>query len=137
MAIDFAAIIGAVLFGIDQQQLIIFVILVQAASIGGAYFFARVGARFGFKRSLVSSIVMMIAVVLAMLFTKTLIGFFIMGAAAGVALTGVQSISRTMVGLFAPEGKSGEFFGIFSVAGRTSSFIGPTIYGVLAAKAAL
>jgi UMF1 family MFS transporter len=137
MALDFAAIIGAVLFGMDQQQLIIFVILVQVTSIGGAYFFARVGGRFGFKRSLVSSIVMMIAVVLAMLFAKTLTGFFIIGAAAGVALTGVQSISRTMVGLFAPEGKSGEFFGIFSVAGRTSSFIGPTIYGVLAAEAAL
>jgi len=137
MALDFAAIIGAVLFGMGQQQLIIFVILIQITSIGGAYFFARVGERFGFKRSLVSSIVMMIAVVLAMIFTQTLTGFFIIGALAGVALTGVQSISRTMVGLFAPEGKSGEFFGIFAVAGRTSSFIGPTIYGVLAAEAAL
>ena len=137
MALDFAAIIGAVLFGMDQQQLIIFVILVQITSIGGAYYFARVGTRFGFKRSLISSIVMMILVVLGMIFIQTLTGFFIIGALAGVALTGVQSISRTMVGLFAPEGKSGEFFGIFAVAGRTSSFVGPTIYGVLAAEAAI
>ncbi len=137
MALDFAAIIGAVLFGMNQQELIMFVILVQITSIGGAYIFARVGGRFGFKRSLISSIVMMIVVVLAMIFTQTLTGFFIIGALAGVALTGVQSISRTMVGLFAPEGKSGEFFGIFAVAGRTSSFIGPTIYGVLAAEAAI
>ncbi|MEN8172086.1 MAG: MFS transporter [Chloroflexota bacterium] len=137
MALDFAAIIGAVLFGMDQQQLIIFVILVQITSIGGAYLFARIGGRFGFKRSLIYSISMMIAVVLSMIFTQTLTGFFIIGGLAGIALTGVQSISRTMVGLFAPEGQSGEFFGIFAVAGRTSSFIGPTIYGILAAEAAL
>ncbi len=51
-------------------------------------------------------------------------------------LTGVQSISRTMVGIFAPKGQSAEFFGLFSVIGRTSSFIGPTIYGFLTLWAA-
>jgi len=137
MAMNFAAIIGAVLFGMDQQQLIIFMIIVQVTSVAGAYLFAAIGDRFGFKRSLVLSVVMMIGVVLAMLFTKTLTGYFIIGAFAGFALTGVQSLSRTMVGLFAPEGQSAEFFGFFAIAGRTSSFIGPTIYGILAADAAL
>jgi UMF1 family MFS transporter len=47
----------------------------------------------------------------------------------------VQSVSRTVVGQLAPEGKSAEFYGFFSVAGRTSSFIGPTIYGFVAAWA--
>jgi UMF1 family MFS transporter len=137
MALDFAAIIGAVLFGMDQQQLIIFMIIVQITSVAGAYIMAVVGDKLGFKRSLILSILMMTGVVLAMLFTQTIEGFFVIGALAGFALTGVQSISRTMVGLFAPEGQSAEFFGFFAVAGRTSSFIGPTIYGILAAEAAL
>jgi UMF1 family MFS transporter len=137
MAMDFAAIIGAVLFGMDQQQLIIFMIIVQVTSVGGAYIMAVVGEKLGFKRSLILSILMMIGVVLGMLVTKTIEGFFVIGALAGFALTGVQSVSRTMVGYFAPEGKSAEFFGFFAVAGRTSSFIGPTIYGILAAEAAL
>ena len=42
-----------------------------------------------------------------------------------------------MVGKLAPDGKSAEFYGFFAVAGRTSSFIGPTVYGWLAAEAAL
>jgi len=79
----------------------------------------------------------MIGVVLGMFFTRTLTGYFVIGALAGFALTGVQSLSRTMVGLFAPEGRSAEFFGFFAIAGRTSSFIGPTIYGIVAAEAAL
>jgi UMF1 family MFS transporter len=136
MALDFAAIIGAVLFGMDQQQLIIFMIIVQVTSIFGAYVMALVGERFGSKNSLVISIVMMVGVVIGMIFTNTIEGFFVIGALAGFALTGVQSVSRTMVGLFAPKRQSAEFFGFFAVAGRTSSFIGPTIYGILAAEAA-
>ena len=54
------------------------------------------------------------------------------GFLAGFALTGVQSVSRTLVGMFSPPGQSAEFYGFFAVAGRTSSFIGPTIFGLLA-----
>ncbi len=137
MALDFAAIIGAVLFGMTQQQLIIFMIIVQVTSVAGAYAFGIIGERLGFKMSLVVSLVMMMAIVLAMLFVHSLTGFFVIGALAGFALTGVQSLSRTMVGLFAPKGRSAEFYGFFAIAGRTSSFIGPTIYGIVAAEAAL
>ena len=40
-----------------------------------------------------------------------------------------------MVAIFAPTGQSAEFYGFFAVAGRTSSFIGPTIFGFVAAWA--
>ena len=136
MALNFAAIIGAVLHGMNQTQMIIFMIIVQFASVAGAYAFAVIGERFGYKKSLIYSIVGMIAAVTWMIFSTTIVDFFIIGALAGFALTGVQSISRTMVGLFSPKGQSAEFFGFFSVVGRTSSFIGPTVYGFLALWAA-
>jgi UMF1 family MFS transporter len=137
MALDFAAIIGAVLYGMNQTQLILLMILVQVTSVGGAYFFGLFGERVGFKRALLVSLAMMLAVVIWMMFNATLAGYFVIAAVAGFALTGVQSLSRTMVGLFAPNGESAEFFGFFAVAGRTSSFIGPTVYGWLAAAAAV
>jgi UMF1 family MFS transporter len=52
-------------------------------------------------------------------------------------MAGIQSVARTMVGLFAPRGQSAEFYGFFAVIGRTSSFIGPAVYGFLAAEAAI
>ncbi len=137
MALNFAAIIGAVLFGMTQTQLIIFMIIVQVTSVIGAYVAGIAGVKIGFKRSLIYSIVMMIGVVLGMLFAQNLTQFFIIGALAGFALTGVQSVSRTLVGYFAPEGRSAEFYGLFAVTGRTSSFIGPTVYGFLAYEAAI
>jgi UMF1 family MFS transporter len=136
MALNFAAIIGAVMFGMDQTQLIIFMIIVQVTSVAGAYVAGVIGKRIGFKQTLIYSLVMMILVVLSMLFAQTMTQFYIIGALAGFALTGVQSVSRTLVGYFAPQGRSAEFYGIFAVTGRTSSFIGPTVYGFLAYEAA-
>jgi UMF1 family MFS transporter len=137
MALNFAAIIGAVLFGMEHEQLIIFMIVVQVTSVIGAYVAGVVGDAIGYKRSLIYSILMMTGVVLAMLFAQNILQFYIIGALAGFALTGVQSVSRTLVSYFAPPGKSAEFYGFFAVTGRTSSFIGPTVYGFLAYEAAL
>jgi UMF1 family MFS transporter len=137
MALDFAAIIGAVLFGLDQQGLIIFVIIVQITNVFGAFAFGRAVDRFRGKPTLIFSLLMMIVIIFAMYFAQTTIQFFIIGAFAGIAMAGVQSVSRTMVSMFSPPGKSAEFYGLFAVVGRTSSFIGPTVYGVIAAEVAL
>ncbi len=137
MALDFAAIIGAVLFGLEQQMLIVFVIIVQVTNVVGAFVFGQMVDRFGGKASLILSILLLIADVFWLYFNQTQIGFFLIGAVAGFAMAGVQSVSRTMVSMFAPKGQSAEFYGFFAVTGRTSSFIGPAVYGVVAAEAAL
>src|SRR3990172_11488485 len=137
MALDFAAIIGAVLYGMNQTQLIIFMIIVQVTSAIGAYVFGIWGERGGYKQVLIYSILLMIGAVIWMIFNTTLTGYFLIGALAGFALTGVQSLSRTITGLFAPENKVTEFFAFFAVAGKSSSFIGPTIYGIIAFRTAL
>lgn len=137
MALDFAAILGAVLYGMEQQELIIFMILVQATSVAGAYIFGILTDRLSPKRSLYISLLLMIAATVWMYFNYSISGFYWIGALAGFALTGVQSVSRAMIGLFSPPGQSAEFYGFFAVTGRTSSFIGPTVYGIVAAEAAL
>jgi UMF1 family MFS transporter len=135
MILDFGAILGAVLFGMEQQELIIFMIVVQLASVAGAYLFGLIADDFGAKRSLIISLVLTIVPVIWLYFSYSKLEFYIIGGLAGFALTGVQSLSRTIVAMFAPPGQSAEFYGFFAVTGRTSSFIGPTIFGLLAAWA--
>ncbi len=137
MALNFAAIIGAVLYGLDQTQLIIFVIIVQISNVAGAYAFGNWVDKLGGKRALTISILFMIAAILWLYFNTSATGFYLVGILAGFAMAGIQSVSRTMVSFFAPPGRSAEFYGFFAVAGRTSSFIGPTVYGLIAAEAAL
>jgi UMF1 family MFS transporter len=120
------------LFGVTDTELIIFVIIVQVTNVIGAWAYAWIGERYGFKNSLVQSLILMLLAIGAMMFINSVTGFFIVGAVAGFAIAGVQSVSRTMVSVFAPKGKSAEFYGFFALAGRTSSIIGPGIMGLAA-----
>ncbi len=137
IALDFAAILGAVLFGLQQTGLIIFFILVQATNVLGALLFGNLQDRLGGKRSLALSILLMVVCVVTLYFAQNQTHFFIIGAFVGVAMAGIQSVSRAMVATFSPPGKSGEFFGFFALTGRTSSFIGPAVFGWLAAELTL
>ncbi|GMV32517.1 MFS transporter [Chloroflexi bacterium CFX5] len=137
IALDFAAILGAVLFGLEQTGLIIFFIIVQATNVAGALLFGNLQDRIGGKRALTLAVFMMAACIAAMYFAQNQTHFFIIGAFIGAAMAGVQSVSRAMVATFSPPGKSGEFFGFFALTGRTSSFIGPAIFGWLAAELTL
>jgi UMF1 family MFS transporter len=135
MVLDFAAILGAVLYGMKQQELIIFMIIAQVTSVAGAYLFGLLADDFGGKRSIIISILLLIVPVFWLYFSYSRLEFYIIGGLAGFALTGAQSVSRSVVGMFSPPEKSAEFYGFFAVTGRTSSFIGPTVFGVLAAEA--
>jgi MFS transporter, UMF1 family len=131
-ALDFASIIGVVLFGMTSTSMIIFVIIIQITNVLGAYLYGLSSEKTGVKKSLVQSLILMIISVIGMMFVQSTIGFYIVGALAGYAMAGVQMLSRTMVSVFAPEGKSAEFYGFFSLTGRTSSIIGPFIMGAAA-----
>jgi UMF1 family MFS transporter len=137
MTINFAAIFGAVMFGLDQEMLLAFMIVVQLTSVVGAYVSGLMTERIGNKRTLIVFILLMLGAVLGLFLNESVLGFFIVGGVAGCALSAVQSVSRGMIAVLSPPGRSAEFYGFFAVAGRTSSFIGPTIYGIVAAEAAL
>jgi UMF1 family MFS transporter len=135
--LEFAAIIGATLFGMGQQLIIVFAIIVQITNVIGAYGFGLLIDRIGGKRALIASLLAMIGVVVWLFFNQSQVGFLLIGAAAGIAMAGVQSVSRTLVGLFAPPGHSAEFFGFFTMVGRIAFLLGPLLFGWVAAELAL
>jgi UMF1 family MFS transporter len=137
MTVNFAAIFGAVMFGLDQQQLIVFMIIVQVTSVVGSYIAGIAADRFSNKLSLALSLLLMLGAVLGLFVNESMTGFYIIGGVAGCALSAVQAVSRGMVAVLSPPGQSAEFYGFYAFAGRTSSVIGPAIYGWVAAEAAL
>lgn len=50
--------------------------------------------------------------------------FLVIGSLAGLGLGSTQSACRAMVGLFSPNTKSGEFFGLWSLVSRLSAIVG-------------
>jgi UMF1 family MFS transporter len=131
IALDYAGIIGSVLYGFNQTQLILMMILVQVTSVAGAFLMGLVTDRSGSKNALFLSIAAMAVAALGIYLTNSSASFYVLAAIAGFALTGVQSVSRTMVGQLSPAGKSGEFYGLFAAANQVSAFIGPVLFGGL------
>lgn len=60
-------------------------------------------------------------------FVKTETEFYIMAASIGGVQGGVQALSRSHFASLIPEGKTGEFFGLFNLIGRFASILGPGI----------
>jgi UMF1 family MFS transporter len=56
---------------------------------------------------------------------------YLAGPLVGIALGGTWTVSRVMLVALSPPEKLGEFFGLFSLAGRFSAVLGPTLTAVL------
>ena len=58
--------------------------------------------------------------------------FLLLGVFGGFVMGGSQALARSLFAFIIPDSKSGEFFGFFGFVGRTSAFIGPLIYALIA-----
>jgi len=131
MLMGFAAIIGTTLFGLDQMELIIFVVILQVTGAFGALFFGKVADRYSSKWSALLALFLLSLVLCGLFLTTSKFWFFIIGAFAGIFLSAAQTVSRSIAGQLAPEDRVTEFYGFLSVAGSTSTFIGPFVFGTV------
>ena len=63
------------------------------------------------------------------LFAPSEIWFWIFALLVGIFIGPVQSSSRSLVARCAPEVKRAQIFGFYMFAGKSTSFIGPALYG--------
>lgn len=135
MLMDNASIIAAILYGFKTQELIILIIILQVAGAGGAFLGGWISQKYSSKQAILWSLIMLMGVVALLFFIQSKAIFYLIGALAGFSLSGVQAVSRTMVSQLSPQEKTAEFYGFLSVAGRTSTFVGPLVFGSVYALA--
>jgi len=131
MLMGFAAIIGATLFGLDQMELIIFVILIQFTGAFGAMLFGKMADKVNSKTAAITAILVLALCLCGLFFTASKLWFFIIGGFVGFFMSGAQTVSRSIVGQLAPANRVTEFYGFLSVAGSAATFIGPFVFGTL------
>ncbi|MEN6373965.1 MAG: MFS transporter [Smithella sp.] len=127
-----------------MTQMLMF-ILTQITAAGGAFFFGIIQDKWRAKQTFiltlvlwVVSVILIYGVIEVTAFLNDLMGtsfkeehvFLVIGCIAGLGLGSTQSACRAMVGLFSPDTKSGEFFGLWSFTGRLSSILGLMGLGV-------
>ena len=55
--------------------------------------------------------------------------FWVVGPLAGVGMGGVWVVSRVLLIELSPKDKVGEFFGLYGMAGKLASILGPLLWG--------
>jgi UMF1 family MFS transporter len=126
----FAGIFASQTLNLSTTELIYFFMIVQGSALLGSLFFGAISNSIGARQSIIITLVIWIGVVTAAYFITTATAFFILGAAAGIALGSSQSSSRTLMALLTPEEKRTEFFGFYDgFFGKASAVIGPLVFG--------
>jgi UMF1 family MFS transporter len=110
-------------------ELLGLLLVLQVAAAGGAIAFGFVQDRIGARRTIQISLVNWIAVSIAVVLTSDKAVFWVTAIFAGLGIGSLQSASRGLVGAFSPVSKSGEFFGLWGLAGKAAYACGPLVFG--------
>ncbi|MEE1928961.1 MFS transporter [Streptomyces sp. TRM 70351] len=127
-----ASVFGSEELGMAQETLIGAILLVQVLAVFGALGLGRLAERHGAKRTILGSLVAWTATVTAGYFLPAgePLWFFVLAAAIGMVLGGTQALSRSLFAQLVPRGKEAEYFSLYEVSDRGTSWLGPLVFGL-------
>ncbi len=127
--IVFSSIFAATTLGFKPHELIALYLIVQTTALLGALVMARPIDLWGPKKVVIISLFMWTSVAIIAFFVMTKIQFWILASFAGLGLGTVQAATRAFYTQFIPEGREAEYFGVYSLVGKSSAILGPLIFG--------
>jgi UMF1 family MFS transporter len=118
----------------DQSFLIGLILMIQFVAFFGAHLFERIAGFIGTKRAILGSLVIWTATIIyAYGWLQTTAQAWVMGAVIATVLGGSQALSRSLFSQMIPEGREASFFGLYEISERGTSWIGPILFGMVAA----
>jgi UMF1 family MFS transporter len=116
-------------FGFTFNDTIILFLVVQISALIGAFALAKPTDRYGPKRILNGVLVLWIAASVSAFFIQSPTLFWLVAVVVGLGLGAVQSASRSFMSSLIPKGKEAEMFGFYALCGKSSSVVGPLLFG--------
>lgn len=131
VAIALAAIYAQQVIGFSESEIMILIFVLNIAAVFGALTLGYAQDWFGHRLALALTLLGWVATCLIAAAVTTKGGFWVAGVIAGLCMGASQSVGRAMVGLLAPASRLGEFYGLWTLATRLASILGPLVYGLL------
>jgi UMF1 family MFS transporter len=129
--IALAAVYAQEAMGFTMSDTLVLILVVNVTAAIGAFAFGQVQDRIGHVRTLVLTLFgWLIAVVLAWMAEGPAL-FWVVANLVGVCLGSSQSAGRALVGYLSPPARTAEFFGLWGLAVKLSSILGPLTYGLV------
>jgi len=125
-----AAVFGKDELELSKTTLIGCVLMIQFVGFPAAFVFITLAKKLGTRGAIFVGLAAYIGVVVFALFMQTATHFWIMGFLVALVQGGTQALSRSLYGSMIPPGRSGEFFGFFSIFNKVGSFAGPLCFAL-------
>lgn len=131
VAIALAAIYAEQVIGFTQTETMALIFVLNIAAVVGALLLGYGQDWMGHKLALAVTLLGWLATCLLAAWVTTKGGFWVAAFIAGLCMGASQSVGRAMVGLLAPANRLAEFYGLWTLATRVASIIGPLLYGTV------
>ncbi|WP_432824340.1 MFS transporter [Dactylosporangium sp. CA-092794] len=117
---------------LDDSVLVPTILMVQFLAFAGALLLGRLARAIGAWKTVLVSLVLWTLVILVAFFlpARQAVPFVILGGAIGLVLGGSQALSRSLFSQLIPKGKEGEYFGIYEISDKGTSWLGPLLFGL-------
>jgi MFS transporter, UMF1 family len=154
----FGGIYAAGTFGWNTIQIGTFGILLAIAGTLGAWLGGKLDDRLGPKRVIAGSmLILLLSIILILLVDRDSIlfikvappvrggglfaapaerAYLVLGCLIGMAGGPLQAASRTLLIRMAPKDRIAQYFGLFALTGKVTSFVGPLLIGIITAVTA-
>ena len=126
-----AAVFGAEVLHMPQEELILCFILIHVVAFFGALVFGYLADRMMTKRAINISLLLWSGALVYALVIDQSWQFWILAVVIGFVLGGIQACSRALLAQFTPRENSAEFFGFFSTGGKFAAIFGPALFGLI------
>lgn len=126
------------------SRLTILILMIQFVAFGGALFYGWLARKIGSKRALVISIIIWAmtviyafvgmrnpAVVAGIGLPQQELEFWILGFFIATVMGGSQALSRSLFSQMVPQSQEAEFFAIYEISERGTSWLGPFVFAAV------
>ena len=129
--IALAAIYAEQVLGFTTKDTITLILVVNVTAAAGAFAFGYIQDRLGHVRTIALTLCLWIATTLIAWSAAGPALFWLAANLAGLCLGSSQSAGRALVGFLSPVDRLAEFFGLWGLAVKLSSILGPLTYGAV------
>lgn len=128
--IDMAIAYGTAL-GLDSTGLLLALLVTQIVAFPCAIIIGRLAQKIEPEKLICVCIMAYFCIAVYAIFITSQAQFWILAVAVGMFQGGVQALSRSYFAKIIPPQKSGEYFGILDICGKSAAFMGTTVVSIV------
>ncbi len=128
-----SAIYGTEELRFSTETLTVTILVIQFVAYVGAVIHGLIARRFGAKRTILGSLVAWVVVLCFAYFIEAgqELQFYAVAAGIGLVLGGTNALSRSLYSQMIPAGKETQYFSLYQISEKGTSWLGPLLFGVI------